>query len=453
MFDTQNKSSRPKIAIIGTGISGLSAAWMLNTHAEITVFEKEPIVGGHSHSVNVGTKDKALWVDMGFIVFNTPCYPNLTALFDALGVDHQLSDMSFGVSIDKGDLEYSSVSVSGFLAQWRNVLRPRFLTMLIDLLRFYKQAPLDLKARNDPNLTLGQYLKAKHYSKTFINDHLLPQSAAIWSTSAGQIMDYPFKAFIQFFENHGLLKLTNRVLWRTVTGGSQAYVQKLIASFKDRIKTHCAITSVRRHENGVTLKDQNNIVYEFDQVIFASHANEALRLLSDTSQQERDILSAFKYTFNKVILHTDTALLPKRRHAWASWNYIGKADEVKSGRLLCVTYWMNLLQNLPHERDLFVTLNPIYPIDPDKILKQVEFDHPLFDSAAISAQSQIADIQGQGGVWYCGAHLGSGFHEDGIQSGLAVAEAISGTLRPWPFDWAQSRLNWRPKVIPPLKGN
>lgn len=439
-----NAAPRQRIAIVGTGISGLSAAWHLHPHADITVFEKDTKPGGHSHSVNVGTEAEPLWVDMGFIVFNTPCYPNLTALFDHLKIPHQPSDMSFGVSIDDGDLEYASVSLSGFLAQWRNVARPRFIQLLWDLLRFYKQAPLDKAARNHPTLTLGQYLKAKRYSKPFIEDHLLPQAAAIWSTSAAEIMDYPFRAFLTFFENHGLLKLTGRIQWRTVTGGSQAYVKTLTQDFRDRIRTDCAITSVKRFKGGVILTDQHGQTHEFDQVIMASHAHDTLKMLADPSESEREILRAFSYTDNTVVMHTDTNLMPKRKHAWSSWNYMGRDDELTSGRLLCVTYWMNLLQNLPKGRDLFVTLNPITPIDPAKIIKTMTFDHPLFNTAAIEAQGRLGQIQGVNGTWFCGAYFGSGFHEDGLQSGLAVAEAVSGVARPWAFDWGKSRIQWRP---------
>ncbi|ESQ80064.1 NAD(P)/FAD-dependent oxidoreductase [Asticcacaulis sp. YBE204] len=445
MYDARPYSGRPKIAIVGTGISGLSAAWHLHPHADITVFEKDNAPGGHSHSVNIGTDAEPLWVDMGFIVFNTPCYPNLTALFNHLGVRHQLSDMSFGVSIDEGDLEYASVSLSGLLAQWRNVARPRFLKLLWDLLRFYKQAPIDKASTACDDLTLGQYLKQKRYSRAFVEDHLLPQAAAIWSTSAAEIMDYPFRAFITFFENHGLLKLTDRIHWRTVTGGSQAYVKALIAPFRDRIRTGCGIASATRHAGGVTLTDQHGAVYEFDQVVFASHAHDTLRIIADADATERDILGQFQYTDNTVVLHTDEALMPKRKHAWSSWNYIGREDEVSSGRMLCVTYWMNLLQGIKG-KDLFVTLNPVRPVDPAKIIKTMPFDHPLFNQAAIAAQGRLGEIQGTRNTWFCGAYFGSGFHEDGLQSGLAVAEAISGVERPWVFDWGRSRIHWRPDM-------
>jgi uncharacterized protein len=464
MFDKSNpthqKSSKPTIAIIGTGISGLSAAYMLCKDYEITVYEKATAPGGHSHSVNVGSQAVPLFVDMGFIVFNAPSYPNLIALFDHLGVKHELSDMSFAVSMDKGDFEYASSSPKALLAQKRNILRPRFLRLLLDIVRFYKQAPKHVTKDLADSYSLGQYLKDYGYSKSFIDDHLLPQAAAIWSTSALQVMDYPFRAFMAFFDNHGLLELNikKRILWRTVTGGSQAYVKALTAPFAERIITGTPVVSVERHSDGVMadkvrVTDAKGETKSFDQVIFASHADESLAMLKDASPQEREILSAFAYTENQVVLHTDKNLMPKRKAAWSSWNYLGeKLGGEKLGRekkghqdaALCVTYWMNLLQNLKSDTDYFVTLNPIKAIEPAKIIKTVCFEHPLFDARALAAQSQFKAIQGQNRAWFCGAYLGSGFHEDGLQSGLLVAEALSGKARPWAFDLKHSRLRWLP---------
>ncbi|MDI7775857.1 FAD-dependent oxidoreductase [Asticcacaulis sp. EMRT-3] len=435
-----------RIAVIGSGIAGLSAAWMLDSHAEVTVFEACDQIGGHSHSVNVGTDADPLWVDMGFIVFNEPCYPNLVQLFKTLDVAHQLSDMSFGVSMDKGRLEYSSLGLRGLFAQTRNLFRPRFLSLLLDVVRFYREAPRDLAARNRPGYRLGDYLKDRNYGRAFIDDHLLPQAAAIWSSSAAQIMDYPFRAFITFFENHGLLQITDRILWRSVIGGAQAYLAKLSAPFAHRIRTSTAITGVKRHARGVTLRDQHGQSHEFDEVIFATHANTTLKILGDeASLDERAVLGAFEYTVNEVVLHTDESLMPRRKAAWSSWNYIGERTE-DSARQLCVTYWMNLLQVLKTKQNYFVTLNPTHPVDPQKTLKRIAFDHPLFTAEAIAAQAELASLQGVRHSWFCGAYFGSGFHEDGLQSGLAVAEALSGQRRPWDFDWAQSRIGYNPWV-------
>ncbi|MDV6331344.1 NAD(P)/FAD-dependent oxidoreductase [Asticcacaulis sp. 201] len=441
MFD-RSSSKRQSIAIVGTGIAGLSAAWMLNKSCDITVFESEAEVGGHSHSVNVGTAEAPVWIDMGFIVFNAPCYPNLVQLFKHLDVEHQLSDMSFGVSVDKGRLEYSSLGLRGLFAQTRNLFRPRFLSLLLDIVRFYREAPKDLAARARENYRLGDYLKDRNYGRAFIDDHLLPQAAAIWSTSARQIMDYPFRAFIAFFENHGLLQIMDRIMWRSVVGGAQAYLKKLTPEFADKIHTGTAIRSVSRDSDGVTLTDQHGVARRFDQVVFATHADTTLKML-DASPAERRTLGAFTYTRNEVVLHTDTAFMPQRRRAWSSWNYLGEKD-ASDEQQLCVTYWMNLLQVLKDAPNYFVTLNPTHAVDPAKVIKRIVFEHPLFDVAAIAAQDRLGDLQGQNRAWFCGAYFGSGFHEDGLQSGLAVAEGITGERRPWDFDWSQSRIRYNP---------
>ena len=434
---------RKKVAIIGSGIAGLSAAWMLNKTCDITVFESEAEIGGHSHTVNVGTPEKPLWLDMGFIVFNEPCYPNLIQLFKHLDVPHQLSDMSFGVSIDKGRLEYSSLGLKGLFAQTRNLFRPRFLSLLLDIMRFYREAPKDLAARARENYRLGDYLKDRNYGRAFIDDHLLPQAAAIWSTSANQIMDYPFRAFIAFFENHGLLQIMDRILWRSVIGGAQAYVKKLAAPFVGKVRTKTAIRTVMRGPKGVVLYDQHGVSYLFDQVVFATHADVTLRMLANVTPDEVETLSAFTYTPNEVVLHTDTAFMPRRKAAWSSWNYMGERS-ASNEQQLCVTYWMNLLQVLKTDQNYFVTLNPTHAINPAKIIKRIVFEHPLFDTKAIAAQDRLSDLQGRNNCWFCGAYFGSGFHEDGLQSGLAVAEAIAGQRRPWDFDWRQSRIRYNP---------
>ncbi len=443
MYDMSGTLKR-KVAIVGSGIAGLSAAWHLDTSCDVTVFESEASVGGHSHSVNVGTRTDPLWLDMGFIVFNEPCYPNLVSLFAHLNVPHQLSDMSFGVSIDKGALEYSSLGLKGLFAQTGNLFRPRFLSLLLDIVRFYREAPKDLVARSRCDYRLGDYLKDRNYGRAFIDDHLLPQAAAIWSTSAAQIMDYPFRAFIAFFENHGLLQILDRILWRSVVGGAQAYVRELIKPFAHRILTRTPVVRVERRAHGVTLTDGHGVTHDFDEVIFATHADITLKILGEAATaEERRTLSAFRYTPNEVVLHTDESFMPKRKAAWSSWNYLGEKD-ASDAQQLCVTYWMNLLQVLKTKNDYFVTLNPHRPVDPGKVIKCAIFEHPLFDARAIAAQDDLAGLQGRQHTWFCGAYFGSGFHEDGLQSGLAVAEAISGERRPWDFDWSKSRIKYNP---------
>jgi len=441
MFDTSARSQ--KIAIIGTGISGLSAAYLLSKDYNIKLYEKSH-TGGHSHSVNVGDTDHPIFIDMGFIVFNEACYPNLVALFNHLHIDHDLADMSFGVSMNEGELEYSSLNL---FAQKRNLLRPRFLTLLSDIMRFYKCAPIDSEAVTTGDYRLGDYLTDQNYSQTFIEDHLLPQAAAIWSTSALLIMDYPLKAFIAFFKNHGLLELDvkKRIPWRSVRGGAQAYLSALTQGFKDKISSKGAVR-VNRTSNSVIITDSEGHEETFDQVIMACHADEAHALLQDKDEAENTILSSFRYTMNDVVLHTDDQLMPKRRSAWSSWNYIGRSGQ--DDKMLCVTYWMNRLQTLDTKKDYFVTLNPITPIAPSKIIKQIEFHHPLFNAASLRAQNELHRLQGQRNTWFCGAYFGSGFHEDGLQSGLAVAEALSGLKRPWSFDQAQARISYRSDLSP-----
>jgi len=435
---------KPRVAVIGSGIAGLSCAWHLNNHCDVTVFESESQIGGHSHSVNVGTAAEPLWVDMGFIVFNEPCYPNLVALFEHLGVAHQLSDMSFGVSIDQGRLEYSSLGMRGLFAQARNLFRPRFLSLLYDIVRFYREAPKDLAARARQDYRLGDYLKDRNYGRAFIDDHLLPQAAAIWSTSAAQIMDYPFRAFIAFFENHGLLQIIDRILWRSVIGGAQAYLKELVKPFADRIRTASPVAGIERKGGSVTVVLASGERQTFDEVVFATHADVTLKILGEAATPaERRVLSAFRYTPNEVVLHTDDSFMPRRRAAWSSWNYRGERNETDDQQL-CVTYWMNLLQVLKTKQNYFVTLNPTHNVDAGKTIKRIVFDHPLFDARAIKAQGELADLQGVNGLWFCGAYFGSGFHEDGLQSGLAVAEAITGVRRPWDFDWSKSRIQYNP---------
>lgn len=434
---------KKKIAIIGSGIAGLSCAWHLNKHCDVKLFEASDTIGGHCHWVNIGTDVAPNYVDMGFIVFNNECYPNLVELFKKLGVTHIPSNMSFGVSMDNGGFEYSSLNI---LAQISNLLRPRFWIMMRDIIKFYKETPKINKSNFTENYTLGQYLYDNKYSKPFIDDHLIPQAAAIWSCGPSQILDYPFLAFLGFFENHGLLELDmkKRIAWRTLLGSSRQYVNKIAQELNDKIKTNCPIQSVEKRENSILLHDVFGNEYIFDEVVFACHPNEALAMINQTNKLESEILGAITYSSNEVILHTDNNLMPMRKKSWASWNFIGQ--NFNENKNVCVTYWMNLLQNIGNEKDYFVTLNPNRKIDPSKIIKKMLFDHPKFDDAALKAQNKIIEIQGKRGFWFAGAYLGFGFHEDGIQAGLCIAENICKVKRPWDFDWSQSRI---PKNLNP----
>lgn len=432
-------SSKKQIAIIGSGIAGLSCAWLLDKSCDVTIFEAEAQIGGHSHSVNVASCENPLLIDMGFIVFNIPCYPNLVALFNHINAAHQLSDMSFAVSAHCGKFEYSSLGLKGLFAQIRNIFNPKMYQMIFDILRFNKEAPKDNFARENNALSLGEYLYQNKYSKVFIDDHLLPQAAAIWSCSSDEILNYPFGAFIGFFENHGLLQINDRILWRSVIGGAEAYLIKLMKDFKGKINTNCPIISIKRTKSKVTLFDANNKSYDFDEVVFATHADIARKILGeDASADEKAIFDNFTYTKNLVVLHQDENLMPKRKAAWASWNYISN-NKSQNGNL-CVTYYMNLLQCLNIKQDYFVTLNPIYEIAPSKIIKSIVFEHPYFDKAALEAQKKLQNLQGQNNTYFCGSYFGYGFHEDALQSGLLAAELIGGIKRPWDFDFSKSRI-------------
>lgn len=438
-FTSSAPAHRQNIAVIGSGIAGMSAAWLLNQRHDVTLIEKADRLGGHANTVVVDTSLGPTPVDTGFIVYNDATYPNLTALFAHLGVATKWSDMSFGVSLNGGRTEYSSVGASAFLCGGRNLISPRFWSMTWDLLRFYRQAPLELMQTRDDLITLGDYLKRRGYGDAFQNDHLLPQAAAIWSASMAEIHNYPACAFVRFFENHGLLKVAGRPEWRTVEGGSRAYVAKLTAPLAERARLRAGAVSVRRDGAGAWVRDAQGRCGRFDHVVIAAHADEALAMLEDPSAEEAQLLGAFRYVKNRAILHTDPALMPRRKPLWASWNYVG--DNPEGGCV--VSYWMNKLQKIGSDEQIFLTLNPRTPPGADTVLYETEYDHPCFDAAAIRAQTQLWSLQGARNTWFCGAYFGAGFHEDGLQAGLAVAEQLGGVRRPWRVADESSRIHVR----------
>ncbi|MEM7651251.1 MAG: FAD-dependent oxidoreductase [Pseudomonadota bacterium] len=405
-----------KIAIIGTGITGNAAAWLLHKDHDITIYEQDSRIGGHSNTVS---GENHADVDTGFIVFNEWTYPNLIALFDHLGVETQKTDMSFGVSLENGKVEYSGDKLFG---QISNIFRPRFYRMLFDIIRFCKTAP-DYLNEQSKDMSLAEYLEWQNYSQAFIDHHILPMAAAIWSTGTEDVGDFPAASFIRFFVNHGLLLLKDRPQWWTVTGGSKNYVEKLTAGFKDNIRINTPVTSITRSDDGVLVNDE-----KYDHVIIAAHADQALEMLKDASPEEKSVLSAFPYAPNTAYLHTDERLMPQRKSVWSSWNYLtnDKDEEV------CVTYWMNKLQPfIGQDKDLFVTLNPPFKPAKDKTLQVIDYAHPQFTMSALQGWEKIKTIQGVNRTWFCGAWAGYGFHEDGLSAGLAVAEEVGGIKRPW----------------------
>jgi predicted NAD/FAD-binding protein len=436
-----------RIGIIGSGIAGLGAAWLLsrtNRH-DITLYEQNDYVGGHS---NTRMTPQGVPVDTGFIVFNHVTYPNLVALFRAAGVKTEASNMSFAVSLDDGKLEYAGDSVRTLFAQKRNLFRPSFHRMWRSIVRFYREAPAILQDVDNTALTLGEYLENQRYDRGFVFDHLLPMGAAIWSASIEEMMEFPAQSFVRFFQNHGLMKLSDRPQWYTVTGGSREYVKILTAGFADRIHTKRGATMVKRlAANGVTVRDSTGKSATYDQVIIATHGDQALKLLADPSADERSVLGAFRYQPNRTILHTDARLMPKRRPVWASWNYMG--DRRRGANVVTsVSYWMNRLQNIGGAVDYFVSLNPLVEPAADRVIYEVNYDHPMFSREAIEAQRRIGTIQGADRTWFCGSYCGYGFHEDAVSSGLAVAEAL-GAKRPWSIEESSpafgnaSPLGWR----------
>ena len=406
------------VAVIGSGVAGLGAAWLLAKHGvEVSVFESASTPGGHAHTVFPSKENPDLAVDVGFIVFNQATYPNLTNLFTELVVDVLPTNMSFGVSMADG-LEYAGHNLNSVFAQRRNLIRPSFWRMLRDIQKFYKQAEkLEPSADKDLNSIL------KDYSKDFSKNHLLPMAGAIWSTDVEDIGKMQAQAFIRFFSNHGLLKLRNRPPWYTVKGGSISYVNKILQTPGLHLKLNTEIQSIERASNHVTVRGKR-VNETFDQVVIATHGDQALKLLSEPSSMEKKLLKEFEYSRSAAYLHHDKNFMPSNRRAWASWNYI----ETKPGEL-CVSYWMNLLQSLSASKNFFVTLNPSH--EPSDNIQCFDYSHPILNSKTNIAKKKLWDLQGKQRTWYCGSYFGFGFHEDGLQSGLAVAEEITGKSRPW----------------------
>lgn len=415
-----------KIAIIGTGISGLGAAYILNRRHDITVYEKQDRIGGHSRTVTVDYDGVRLPVDTGFIVFNEKNYPELNAMFRHLNVPVQKSDMTFAASIRGGWLEWGARDANTIFGQRRNLLRPKFGLLLRDVVRFNRNAEEIVESH--PELTLDGLIERLGLGDWFRRFYLLPMSSAIWSCPPCEMMRFPARTLIRFMANHHLLSASGQPQWYTVTGGAEQYVQRLTRSFAARIRVGCGVVAVKRSDGRVVVRDVSGSSEIYDHVVFAGHGDETLRLLSDADQHERAALGAFRYQKNLAVLHRDTSVMPRSRRCWSSWVY--KSDGSAQDPALSVTYWMNSLQNIPSKWPIFVTLNPKSAIAPDRVFDRHEFEHPVFDHAAIAAQPRVQALQGTRNSWFCGAHLRHGFHEDGLASAVHVCRLL-GAEAPW----------------------
>lgn len=421
-----------KIAVIGTGIAGMATAWLLDQRYQILLIDKNNYIGGHTNTVAVSDEhtEGVTAVDTGFIVYNEPNYPNLVGLFNTLEVETRATNMTFSASILNSGLEYAGNNLDTLFAQRKNLLSPRFLKLVYDILKFNRHAKALIKDEQaNPKLTLGQFLSELRIGKAMQDDYLLPMAAAIWSCPPQQMQSFPAKSFAQFFNNHGLLNVSDRPQWRTVVGGSQCYIDKLLTSFLGEIIIDNGVTKVDRQTDGVTLTLEDGQQHKVDKVVIASHADEALFLLSNPTESEQKILSCFRYQENDTYLHTDARLMPSHPKVWSCWNYLAQQSG-EATPSVSVSYWMNALQGLDSSSDYFVSLNPIKDIDPAKIIRRIHYMHPVFDNEAMAAQQQLDQLQGQNNTWFAGSYFGYGFHEDALASAVSVAKKFNVPI-PW----------------------
>jgi predicted NAD/FAD-binding protein len=417
---TEVQSSQ-RIAVVGSGIAGLTTAYLLSRHHNVTLFEANDYLGGHTHTKHIERNGRTYPVNTGFIVYNDWTYPNFIKLMTQLGVESQVSDMSFSVHCENTGLEYNGTSLNSLFAQRINFLRPWFWRMVKDILRFNKETVAALGRGDDLSMSLGEYIEANSYSNAFRDYYIIPMGAAIWSASTEVMMNFPLEFFLKFFNNHGMLSVDDRPTWRVLKNGSSAYVDKITESFKDGIRLNTPVLEVKRSLKSVSVRTADG-VEEFDQVVMACHSDQALKMLADPSESENEILSAIPYQDNEVILHTDDSLMPNRKLAWAAWNY--HIPQRRSEHAM-VTYDMNILQSFENAEDTFlVTLNRGQEIDPDKVIEKFNYAHPVFTQDGMVAQGRHGEISGTNRTHYCGAYWFNGFHEDGVNSALRVAEVF-----------------------------
>lgn len=435
---------KQNIAVIGSGIAGLSAAWLLAMRHRVTLYEADNHIGGHANTVDVDTPDGRIAVDTGFIVYNERNYPNLTALFKHLGVATEATEMSFALSLNGGAFEYATSGAQGFFGQRSNLARPGHWRLMMDISRFFRTA----RERVEwfpADVTLGTFLTQERYSDAFVQDHIIPMGAAIWSTAMNGMLAFPARSFIDFYANHGMLQYWDRPAWRTVKGGSRQYVELLVADGGFEVQRNNRARRVVRQKDYIHITDERGVVRPFEHVVIATHADQAIRLLDEPDPLEEKLLGAFQYQTNRAVLHRDRRWMPRRRKLWSSWNYLKRRTGVEDS--LCVTYWMNRLQNLKTQTDLFVTLNPAGDIHPKAIDAVFDYDHPVFSAPAAEAKKLLWAIQGKRRTWFCGSYFGYGFHEDGVQSGLAVAEQLGQVRRPWQVCGESDRIHLFDDVV------
>lgn len=413
-----------KLAVVGSGISGLVVAWLLRNDHEVTVFEANDYLGGHTNTVDVSIEDERHAIDTGFIVFNDRTYPNFCRLLDRLGVSSSPTEMSFSVRCDRTGLEYNGSSISQLFAQRRNLLRWRFYRMLRDIIRFHRDAPRLLSFEHE-RITVNDYVSDRRFSKEFIDQYLVPMGAAIWSCPPETFRQFPMRFIVEFYSNHGLLSISNRPTWHVIDGGSRSYVERITSQLDGCIRLSTPVKKVTRHTEHVELCTRTGPSQKFDHVVFACHSDQALRMLADPMPIERELLSAFPYERNEAVLHTDTSVMPRRRRAWASWNYHLDSQSTPKAT---VTYDMNILQHIQSKHEFLVTLNESERISPSKVLRRFVYHHPVFTVDRKAAQERHAELIDHHRTSFCGAYWGNGFHEDGVNSALAVCRAFGKEL-------------------------